>query len=204
MNDLNSRQLALADVPQAAEVLAQAFIDDPLCAFMLPDRRSRINTLRKFFRAYGQININLQRGYGVGDPLKGVAYWMPPNQAELSINIKALKGFIPLLFTFYPLGYFKAREVIKETDRLHQKYARQPHYYLDNLGVLPAEQGKGFSSMLIRPFLDKANQEKVSLYTDTVTEKNVKYYEHFGFECIEECPVLDTGITIWSLLRQAQ
>ncbi len=204
MNDLNYRQLALADVPQAAEVLAQAFIDDPLCAFMLPDRRSRINTLRKFFRAYGQININLQRGYGVGDPLKGVAYWMPPNQAELSINIKALKGFIPLLFTFYPLGYFKAREVIKETDRLHQKYARQPHYYLDNLGVLPAEQGKGFSSMLIRPFLDKANQEKVSLYTDTVTEKNVKYYEHFGFECIEECPVLDTGITIWSLLRQAQ
>jgi hypothetical protein len=54
---------------------------------------------------------------------------------------------------------------------------------------------------LIRPFLEKADAEKVSVYTDTVTRSNVSQYEHFGFQCIEECAIDGTGISVWALLR---
>ena len=74
------RLLTLFDVEQAARVISQAFVDDPLCAFMLPLRRTRIKTLYKFFRALGEVSIENNRSYGVGDPLQGVAYWKLPNQ----------------------------------------------------------------------------------------------------------------------------
>ena len=204
MDTDSCRVLALTDVQQAAQVIAQAFVDDPLCTYMLPLRRTRVRTLKKFFRFYGTVNIQIQRGFGVGEPLKGVAYWLEPTKPDLSINIKSLGLFIPLLFTFYPIGYFRAKAIIKQTDLLHQKYSSEPHYYLDNIGVLPSEQSKGISSLLIHPFLEKADTEKVCVYTDTVTRGNVSLYEHFGFQCVEECSVERTGVTMWALRRPVQ
>ena len=204
MDNFNCRLLVSSEIEQAAEVISQAFVDDPLCAFMLPFKRTREKTLRKFFRAYGTVNIQHQRGYGVGEPLNGVAFWLEPKKPDLSISVKSLGLFIPLLFTFYPIGFFRATTILKQIDLLHQKYAGEPHYYLDNIGVLPSERGKGISSRLIRPFLEKADEGKLTVYTDTVTKTNVALYEHFGFHCMDECAVDGTGITIWALLRPAQ
>jgi ribosomal protein S18 acetylase RimI-like enzyme len=199
----NYRLLTLSDVEPAAQVISQSFVDDPLCVFMLPFRGTRAKTLYTFFRAYGVVNIKNQRGFGVGQPLQGVAYWQFPDQADLSISVKSLSIFFPLLFTFYPLGYLRARAVLRQIDALHRKHADAPHFYLDNIGVMPAARGQGVSSRLIRPFLDKADAKKVIVYTDTVNRSNVELYEHFGFECVEECAIAGTGITVWALRRPA-
>ena len=201
MDDHNFRRLELNDVERAAEVVSQAFAYDPLCSFMLPRMRTRVGILRKFFRAYGTIYIQNHLGYGVGDPLVGVAFWLEPAIDDLSISIPSMRLFFPLLFTSYPIGYIKARRIIKQTEILHQKYTGEPHYYLDNLGVLPAEQGKGIASRLIYPFLEKADTEKKIVYTDTVTRTNVGLYEHYGFKVMEECLIEGTGIIVWALCR---
>jgi len=195
------RLLTLSDVDGAAKVLSQAFIDDPLCSFMLPIRRTRTKTLYKFFCAYGEINIKNRRGYGAGEPLQGIAYWKSPDQANLSISVKSLTLFLPLLLTFYPIGYFRVREIIQQIEELHQQYAAEPHFYLDNLGVVPEARGKGISSKLIRPVLDMADSQNVIAYTDTVTELNVAIYEHFGFQCVAKQTVSNTGITVYALRR---
>jgi len=196
------RLLKLSDVEQAAHVLSQAFVDDPLTGFLLPFKRSMVKTLRKFFRAYGEVNIKNQRGYGVGEPLQCVAYWISPNQEDVSISIKSLGIFLPLLFTFYPIGYLRARAIIQQIDALHRKHAAEPHYYLDNIGVTPSARDQGMSSTLIRPILRKADEGKLIVYTDTATRSNVPFYEHFGFQCVEESHFPGTGITIYALLRR--
>jgi GNAT superfamily N-acetyltransferase len=198
------RPLNLADVQPAAHVLSQAFANDPLCSYMLPQVKSRVKTLYKFFLVYGELNIKNNRGYGVGDPLQGVAYWKSSSQENLSISIKSLGRIVPLFLTLYFADYFRGKPVTSQIDALHKKYADQPHYYLDNLGVLPAAQGKGFSSKLMRPILNMADAKKVIAYTDTVTRSNVAIYEHFGFQCVEECTVPNTGVTIWALRRPPQ
>jgi ribosomal protein S18 acetylase RimI-like enzyme len=195
------RLLTLSDVEQATNIISQAFIDDPLCSFMLPVRKARAKTLYTFFRAYGEVNIKNNRGYGSGEPLQGVAYWSFPNQADLSISVKSLAIFLPLLFSLYPIGYFRAKEIIQQTDILHKKHAGEPHFYLDNIGVLPTARGKGISSKLIRPILEMADSQKVITYTDTVTRSNVSLYEHFGFQCVEQRSIANTGITVWALRR---
>jgi ribosomal protein S18 acetylase RimI-like enzyme len=168
---------------------------------MLPFKRTRAKTLYKFFRAYSEINIQNKRGYGSGEPLQGVAFWNFPDQGDVSVRVKSMTIFLPLLFTFYPIGMLRAGEILRQIDTMHQKYAAEPHYYLDNLAILPASQGKGISSKLIRPILEKADAEKVIAYTDTVTRSNVAIYEHFGFRCVEEKVVENTGITVWALRR---
>ena len=125
--------LTLSEVEQAAQVIAQAFVDDPFCSFMLPRSRTRVKTLLKFFRAFGE--------------------------------------------------------------------AGEPHFYLDNMGVVPSAQGQGLSSKLIRPFLEIADAQRVIMYTETVTRSNVPRYEHFGFQCVEESAIAGTGITVWALRR---
>lgn len=200
----NCRLLTLSDVEQAAHVISQAFVNDPLCVYMLPIQRTRPKTLYKFFRLYGEVSIKNKRGYGIGDPLVGVAFWKFPDQDDLSISLNSLRKLLPLLFSFYAIGYLRARAIIKEQETMHQQYASQPHFYLDNIGVLPAAQGQGLASRLIRHFLDKADQQQVNVYTDTVTRSNVALYEHLGFQCVEERPVPNTGITVWGLLRPSK
>jgi ribosomal protein S18 acetylase RimI-like enzyme len=204
MTDSDYRQLTLADVEGAAQIIAQSFVDDPLTSFMLPFKFSRVRTLTKFFRVYGEINIKNGRGFGVGEPLQGVAFWKFPNHDSLSVSINSLGKFLPLLFTMYPMGYFRARAILERIDSLHQKYASEPHFYLDNLGVIPSAQGRGISSKLIRPVLKMADEQKVIAYTDTVTGSNVALYQHFGFELIETSKVEGTGITVHALRRSLQ
>lgn len=201
MTSQDYRQLTPSDVEQAGQVIARSFEADPLVSFMLPFRATRVRTLVKFFRVYGEISIKNGRGYGVGEPLQGVAYWKTPNQEDMSISVKSLGKFLPLLLTMYPIGYFRARPVLNQIDNLHKKYADELHFYLDNLGVLPSARGKGLSSKLIRPFLEMADSQKVIAYTDTVTRSNVPLYEHFGFECVEESYVPSVGITVFALRR---
>ena len=131
--------LTPADIEPAAQVIAQAFTDDPLCTFMLPSSKSRLSALLKFFRLYGELNIKNQRGFGAGEPLQGVAYWKTPSQAELSVSVRSLAGFLPLLFSAYPRGYLRAKMILQQIDALHEQYACEPHYYLDNIGVSSAQ-----------------------------------------------------------------
>jgi ribosomal protein S18 acetylase RimI-like enzyme len=204
MNSQVYRQLTLSDVEQAAQVIAQSFVEDPLVSFILPLRGSRVRTMVKFFRVYGEISIKNNRGFGVGEPLQGVAYWKSPNQEDMSVSIKSLGKFLPILFTMYPVGFFRAKPIMNQIDSLHNKYANGPHFYLDNLGVLPSARGKGLSSKLIRPFLEMADEQRALTYTDTVTPANVALYEHFGFECVEKSHIPSTGITVFAMRRPVQ
>ena len=199
--NLDLRKLTLADVDPAADVMAQAYVDDPLCSLILPIRRTRTKTLYKLFRVLGALSVREERVYGIGDPLEAVAYWRAPGQPGLSVSVRSIGIFIPLIFTLYPIGLMRARAINDQIDKMHKKYVQEPHFYLDNIGVLPSSQGRGLSSKLIRPTLEQADSKGVVVYTDTVTQGNVALYERFGFECVDEASVSGTGITIWALRR---
>lgn len=201
MSSPEYRQLTIPDLEPMAQVLAQSFADDPLVSFILPNAKNRVRTVAKFFRAIGRLNIRAGSAFGVSDPLEGVAVWSFPNKPETSTTPKDLLSFLPVLFSPYLVGARRARPIFQQIEANHKKYAPEPHFYLDNLGVLASSRGKGLSSRLIRPFLAMADEQKTIAYTDTVTESNVPLYEHFGFECVEQNPVEGTGITVYALRR---
>ena len=161
---MDYRPLTTNDVEAAAIIFSEAYFSDPLISFVLPNSRTRKRTVKKIFRVIGELSIKNHRVFGVGGPLQGVAYWQQPDQENLSISVKSIGKFIPLLFTSYLFSLYRVRKVIAEIDALHQKYAHQPHYDLDNLAVLPSWQGKGIASRLIRPFLEMADSQHVGIH----------------------------------------
>ena len=48
----------------------------------------------------------------------------------------------------------------------------------------------------------RIDREHLSCYLETLTEKNVPIYQHFGFKVAEESTIPSTDITIWAMLRE--
>ena len=204
MTDSKYRQLNLSDLEAMTQVFAQSFEEDPLISFILPKQKTRVKTVSKFFRAMGRIAIQNGLAFGISNPLEGVAIWNFPDKPNNSATIKDFFNFMPLLFSSYPFGARKAKAIFKQIEANHHQFASEPHFYLDNLGVLKSARGKGISSKLIRPFLEMADEQRLITYTDTVTKSNVPLYKHFGFECVDESFIEETGITVYALLRPIQ
>ena len=77
------------------------------------------------------------------------------------------------------------------------------HMYLQTIGVDPQHQGKGFADKLIKPMLNRLDEERLPCYLDTLDAKNVGIYEHLGFKLVNESIIPGTELTCWALISSA-
>jgi len=92
----------------------------------------------------------------------------------------------------------------KYIDAMHKRHAPFKHWFFLIIGVAPQLQGRGYSSKLTRPMLDRMDQQGLPCYTETMDERNVGLYEHFGFRVMEQLAIPDTDLTTWAMLRDAR
>jgi ribosomal protein S18 acetylase RimI-like enzyme len=94
------------------------------------------------------------------------------------------------------LGTLEAR-----ASKLHHHYAPMPHWYLVQIGVEPAFQGRGFAGRLLRPLLARMDAADVPCYLETSKERNVTLYQRFGFAI---AGVADVGnsLRMWAMVRR--
>lgn len=71
------------------------------------------------------------------------------------------------------------------------------------LAVALESQGQGFASKLVRPFISQAEMESANVYVETMALSDVKIYEHYGFQQMEERHV-KVGFSIWALYSTAK
>ena len=77
----------------------------------------------------------------------------------------------------------------------HNEWARHDpldqHWHLGPVGVLPSHQGKGIGSKLLSRFCQEVDACLSPAYLETDTDKNVRFYEQFGFEVVKETEIFD-------------
>jgi ribosomal protein S18 acetylase RimI-like enzyme len=78
----------------------------------------------------------------------------------------------------------------------------QPHWYLWVIGVEPERQRHGVGKALLRPMLERAAAEGAPCYLETHKERNVAYYQAFGFELVTEGSVPKGGPRFWTMRRE--
>ena len=88
-------------------------------------------------------------------------------------------------------------------DAVHQRLAPFRHGFLQTIGVDPQFQGKGYAGRLLKPMLTRMDKEGLPCYLETLDEKNVPLYEHFGFRVLDESVIPGTELTSWAMLREA-
>ena len=67
----------------------------------------------------------------------------------------------------------------------------EQHWHLGPVGVLPSHQGKGIGTKLLSRFCQEVDACLSPAYLETDTDKNVRFYERFGFEIVKETEIFD-------------
>jgi len=84
---------------------------------------------------------------------------------------------------------------------MKKHHLKEPHYYLNILGVDPAQQGKGIGSHIIQHGLAMCNEKGVPAYLECATEDNVRFYQKHDFKVIEDF-MLPKGPKLWTMIYE--
>ncbi len=187
------RRAADEDHARLAQILARAFLDDPVTAYFYPSSRARYRHVRRFFRAR-LATLARQEQVWTTRELDGAALWaLPGRWRESAYDSLRLLPSAPGLLP-HPMRALKAVRVIEE------RHPPERHFYLSVLGTDPAEQGRGIGSALLHPVLDLCDDERVGAYLESSKERNVDLYARHGFRVRERIRLPD-GPPLWLMWR---
>jgi ribosomal protein S18 acetylase RimI-like enzyme len=178
--DMQLRPAIADDVHRLKATLAEAFHEDPIFNWLMPDDASRLARSRRFF-AIGLRHMALARGrVWTSNDLLGAALSMPPGAWRVPPRTTLLQG------TCFGRRLGKAGRLLATMEYRHP---REPHYYFLDIGVAPYAQGKGLGSALMRPTLDRCDREGLPAYLEASSERNAALYERLGFRITRELRV---------------
>lgn len=184
-------------VSAAGEVLAQAFVDDPLCLYAQPDVGARLNQFAWFFAQLVRTGVEHEGAYchsSLGRP-DGVVVWKRLQAVESVAELDEMEE------RFGPESY-RRFTAYRHFEHVHRQCMTGPHWYLTVLGVAPGSQKQGIGAALLGPGLRKADQEGLPCYLETFVSDNVAFFEHRGFEVIAAGVHLDSRIPLWAMKRE--
>ena len=195
-------RLTLKERDAGAVVLGRAFTEYELFRYYFHDKTERHAVADTF--AFISLSVCLKYGevYASSEKLEGVAAWLPPGKSPFGVRQVIRSVPLSTLFRFGWQGANRMRAYGRYVDRLHGKLVTYPHWYLQIIGVDPAYQGRGFSSRLLRPVLERIDHERMPCYLETNSGKNVAIYRRFGFEVVSEDKMPGTEVTTFAMLRR--
>lgn len=190
------RPATAADIPRIADALAEAFSADPPMVWFTPQDEGRVERLRPYFRALvGKLHLLHGEVWMSEDPV-GAAAWVAPGSWPFSTWQR--RGVIPTeLRTFgrHPVRTMRGVEAI---ERNHPK---EPHWYLEYIGVEQAGQGSGAGSALLRPMLERCDTEGSPAFLNAGSERSKALYARHGFKPTEEFRLPEDGPPLWRMWR---
>lgn len=188
------RRATAAEMPAVGEVLARAFVGDPLWEWIAPPS-SWNHGVARWFEAEARNRAAAGVDVLVDDDLRGVAIWAPPGTWADSVRYN-LRMVGPHLRAFR--GRIKrAATVGAATEKVHPK---EPHWYLAYLGTDPDHQGSGVGSALIEEVTRRCDDQGLPAYLESSKEANLAFYARHGF--VESDPLTPGGgPPIWPMWR---
>ncbi len=191
-----------ANYKPAAATLAKAFLDYPVSVYFIPDDKKRRKQQYRVYRMIVRGAIASGEVYGTSSKMESAAIWMlgdsrlPPQKRRYSIGWR-------LVDLFADKETIRRQRIFMEySNAVKARVVPGKYLYLQMLGVDSEYRGKGFSSRLLRPMLERADREGLPCFLETQLKKNVPLYEHFGFKVVEEGLVPGSNLYSWSMVRE--
>jgi ribosomal protein S18 acetylase RimI-like enzyme len=160
---------------QASKVMGEAFLNDPLWQYLVPDKTRRvlavslsISILVRYSFLYGKIYTT--------STLDGVACWLPPGETTPSFTRLVRIGIRSAPFQLGWTGFRRYSAAENYCGEVHKRIMPGAHWYLWGLGVKPSRQGQGIGGMLIQPVLAQADADRLPCYLETMNARNVPFY----------------------------
>jgi GNAT superfamily N-acetyltransferase len=194
-------RLAAEGIEAGGRALAVAFHDDPLQTYVLPDAEERVRLSPAHFTAIVRYGNLFGEVYTTAGTPEGVAVWLPPGASEVTPDRAVEAGLdqLPTLVGAEPMARFD--QVLGFLEPFHRKDVPAEHWYVMVVGVVPARQGQGVGSALLRPIIERANADGLPCYLETAQPRNVPFYRKIGFEVIVETVEPVSRMRLWTFRR---
>ena len=193
------RPATQADIEKIAPALAEAFAGDPPMTWFTPEEEGRVERLVPYFRALvGKLHIPHGEVWMSEDPV-GAAAWVAPGKWPFTAWQR--RGVIATeLRTFgrHPLRTLRGVEAIEKN------HPKEPHWYLEYIGVERSGHGQGTGSALLRPMLERCDADGTPAFLNAGSPNSRRLYERHGFEVTEEFRLPDGGPPLWRMWRDPQ
>ena len=197
MTSLTTSEIAPAgpsDVPILSWVLARAFHDDPVLAWMVSDPIERRARLPLLFAAYAEVFLDHGETYRAGEGL-GAALWAPPGADPIPEHCR--ERFEERMGTILGADADRAAELDALLEGHHPE---EPCFFLQLVGVVPEQQGRGLGGRLLTTVLERCDATGIPAYLEATGPDNRRLYERHGFCTIGQITV-PRGPTLWPMWR---
>lgn len=200
------KRLREDQIEEASRLLGRAFQDDPLFVHCCPDPTER--KIKSFIHCEWLILLGILSGevYTASSDIEGVAIWHPYTIEDQKMGEQSkeiLRKLRKVRREVFSDALYRERIVLFEeiANSFQSEHVNFPHWYLSLIGVDPIHQNKGNGSKLLRIRLAEIDEQNLPCYLHTENERNVKFYEHFGFELIGKNKIPNTGFFHNAMLR---
>jgi len=179
MSDYHISLMEKKDIQESAKVLSIAMLDAKLhVAVLLGKGENERREIEKMFS-------------GLFTQFPGIVFLAKKKQQIVGVmRMKSCEGFKPV---DDPKGPEDENDIEWRKSVWHTEWARHepksPHWHLGPIGVLPSHQGLGIGSTLMERFCMEVDACKTEAYLETDVDKNVRFYEKFGFKVISESDI---------------
>lgn len=174
----------------AADLLTDAFFDNPAHTFIFPDPAGRQERLRWLMYANlgGQFAVGRSVAEKSGDAILAMAFWHAPGAPKTSLFQLARFGFLAMPFRYgWPAFERMTRSVAELEARRASALGGRESWYLNNMVVARAQRGKGIGTrMLRRQLADVVDPSGFPASLTTQKPENVSFYRRLGFEVGDE------------------
>lgn len=190
------------EAARLGEVLADAFAEDPVFAWLIPPHRpARDARMRTFFTSMSRGYLRQGKPCYLTGDASAAALWAAPGKWAMPLS--------QILLEAAPSGLAFRGRLIRalrtqlQVERLHAARSR-PHWYLGYLGTRRDRQGEGLGTRMLREVLAGADTDGVPAYLESSNERNLPLYERNGFRVVGELRALGHGPAIWLMWREPQ
>jgi GNAT superfamily N-acetyltransferase len=181
--DRSLRRATTQDAQRLKTVLADAFFEDPVLGWLMPEDTNRLVRLRRYFGIELR-HLALARGrVWTRSDLAGAALSLPPGAWRSPLRVTLLEG------SAFGIHVSRAARLGAAMEWRHMRHVREPHYYVRDVGVHPDMQGQSLGSALLRPTLDRCDREGLPAYLEASSERSAALYERLGFQLTGELRV---------------
>ena len=170
-----------SDIQESARVLSIAMLNNPLhiAVFHGNGENERLEIEKMFVELFNK--------------LPGIVF--VAKESKNIVGVMRMKSCVGSKATDNPKEPKDKNDIGWRKSMWHTEWARHDplsqHWHLGPIGVLPSHQGLGIGSMLMERFCREVDACLAEAYLETEGDKNVRFYEKFGFKVVAESDIFD-------------
>lgn len=197
MRAIEVRKAAVCEVPNVAEALADAFVNDPVFAFLRPGRLRPRARLRKMFMVEIEQYVLANGGtVWTTSGYDGAVAELPPGAWEMPTSATG-KEALRWVWAFRT----RLPRAIRVQRAMAERHLREPHFYVRTVGVRTALQGQGVGSEVLQPTLKRADSAGLPTYIEASSERSATLYQRLGFLHMGVFELPEGGPPVWPMRR---